>query len=529
MNELEDIVKPPIAVQLSEDLSPKTGDTLGVPVLDATYLRTLEGAWLSLTKGVNVSNPASLSLCLTTLITNANPTKTEIHQVLIKNNPELSPEIISSSFDNAYLIIKHNHITASDRISFVTGGGHFISVSNNKPTTSVEELILHKGIKWASELKLAKKAWLVDSIMGANDMIQIVGASELGKSFLIIDIALSCIYGLKWLEEYDTTPCNVMYLACEMSESEIAKRITGWHQERNIPVDPAKDFIVFPNPVDFLGNTRHPAESRVTTIDDVLSITPALLAKKQLNSSLPLLIIVDTKARNAIGLDENASSDSGAILENCDRLRKELNATLVVIHHEPKRVFKQPADGSGRGHGSFFNGIDTNIWVDRDEDEPAKVLVKNTKQRGAAKFDTIEITLKPQTIELEDGEMDSTVVVMPFCRKSKPTSIIIDGKVVNEYIFKRSTMFTCIQHQPFTSSEMFKWFVESGNKTTDRSIRTWLTDLVTAGMVSCAAVHSAKFTYSLTAAGEQLKKVHEANIPAEGLGEPVFADAVKEV
>ncbi len=58
------------------------------------------------------------------------------------------------------------------------------------------------------------------------------------------------------------------------------------------------------------------------------------------------------------GSDENNPSDMGAFIENCDRIRQECKAHLLIVHHSGKNQ----ARGT-KSHSSLKAAIDTEVEV----------------------------------------------------------------------------------------------------------------------------------------------------------------------
>jgi hypothetical protein len=84
-------------------------------------------------------------------------------------------------------------------------------------------------------------------------------------------------------------------------------------------------------------------------------------------------ITCDTLSRALAGGDESSSTDMGAFVRNCDRLREQTKAHLAVIHHTGKDVTR-----GARGWSGLLGAVDTEIEVTKSGgNHEAKV----TKQR----------------------------------------------------------------------------------------------------------------------------------------------------
>jgi RecA-family ATPase len=70
------------------------------------------------------------------------------------------------------------------------------------------------------------------------------------------------------------------------------------------------------------------------------------------------MIVLDTLSRVIAGGNENAPDDMGQLIGNCDRIRAEARAHVMLVHH----TGKDEARGA-RGHSSLRAATDTEIEV----------------------------------------------------------------------------------------------------------------------------------------------------------------------
>jgi KaiC/GvpD/RAD55 family RecA-like ATPase len=74
----------------------------------------------------------------------------------------------------------------------------------------------------------------------------------------------------------------------------------------------------------------------------------------------PALVIVDTLARSAVGMDENSNRDMGQFVAACARLQTTLGVAVIVVHHTGK-------SGAIRGATALYGAADSVIFVRRDD------------------------------------------------------------------------------------------------------------------------------------------------------------------
>ena len=72
------------------------------------------------------------------------------------------------------------------------------------------------------------------------------------------------------------------------------------------------------------------------------------------------LVVLDTLSRTMPGGNENGPEDMGQYIANCDRIREEAGAHVLIIHHKPKGEKNSP-----RGHSSLFGAVDALILVEK--------------------------------------------------------------------------------------------------------------------------------------------------------------------
>jgi len=130
----------------------------------------------------------------------------------------------------------------------------------------------------------------------------------------------------------------------------------------------------------------------------------------------PTLIIIDTLARSFGPGDENSTTDMGAFVKACDRLRAETGACVLVVHHTGKDVEK-----GARGSTALTGAADCIIAVKRRGDS---LTVMNRapfgKQKDAEEFADIALSTSRVTFTHQDVEMH-TLVLIPDTDLIAPT------------------------------------------------------------------------------------------------------------
>ncbi len=148
--------------------------------------------------------------------------------------------------------------------------------------------------------------WLVPGYLAARELTVLWGKGGTYKSFA----------ALAWAARLEEP---VVYIAAE-GASGIQARLWAWmkhHGRRDLP-----DLHVMPSNL----NVHHK--------DEVTSWNEAV--RDYLAERKPALVVVDTLARNFVGGSENNPQDMGEFVDGLERVRREHEAAVVVIHHSTK-------------------------------------------------------------------------------------------------------------------------------------------------------------------------------------------------
>lgn len=200
---------------------------------------------------------------------------------------------------------------------------------------------------------LPKPAPLIKGILNLNSTAWIAGPPGSYKTFLALDYGLHVATG----RDYQGIPVaggNVLYVAGE-GTSGLDQRITAWEKARGLPVE-YMYFLTRAVPV---------THSDWYHLIDVAKTMEARM------------VILDTQARMAGGLDENSVPDMGRYISGVDAMREATGACVTSIHHSSK-------GGSAlRGSSAVQGAADTIITVEARE---GAVGIHNLKQKDMAQF-----------------------------------------------------------------------------------------------------------------------------------------------
>lgn len=153
------------------------------------------------------------------------------------------------------------------------------------------------------------------------------GPSGAGKSFVALDIASNI-----------ATENPVIYIAGEGLYG-YAARWEAWKVHNSIPT--AELYFY---------------SEALQVLDDV----ELLKFINTIRGYEPSLVIIDTMARSAVGMDENSSKEVGVFIRRVDHMRFELGCSILVVHHTGK-------SGHMRGSSSLYGAADAVISVSKND------------------------------------------------------------------------------------------------------------------------------------------------------------------
>jgi AAA domain-containing protein len=168
------------------------------------------------------------------------------------------------------------------------------------------------------------------------------------------------------ISPYETLPGAVVYIVAE-GVAGLSKRLKAWCSDKEVS-DVSRLYL--------LADTPQLAES--ADVDQLVSDLRAQISE-------PIsLIVIDTMARCFVGKDENSAKDVGRLIQCADRLRKELSAAVLLVHHTTKH------GDAERGSSALRGACETMISA---ESTSTTIAVNCEKQKDAAPFARVKLRL----------------------------------------------------------------------------------------------------------------------------------------
>lgn len=244
-------------------------------------------------------------------------------------------------------------------------------------------------------LRLPPPTWLIDTIVPAGGLVGLYGPPGSFKSFLAIDMAMAVATGRAWHGQ-GVARGHVIYVAAEGGTG-IAKRAHAWLDYYKV----------------------HPTQAEISWLVESLVVNPDGDQMDQLFGRIhqeinrePSLVVIDTLARCFEG-DENTQEDMGRFVAGVDRLRREFQSTVVVVHHTRLGGDRE------RGNTAFRGAADAMISIERTDDD---VIISNNKQKDSQEFLDRMLTLKAVP------ERDSVVFIEPQTARNEAIRRIVRSR-----------------------------------------------------------------------------------------------------
>lgn len=238
---------------------------------------------------------------------------------------------------------------------------------------------------------------LLGELLYRDTLAQMYGAAGSFKSFVAVGMACAIAAGRSWGQHRIERPGHVLYVAAEGGAG-IGVRLAAWCKYYGLdPSDIRPRFHVMTEPVQ-LGVDTH---------------VEHLLSRAQ--QVTPDLIVLDTRARVTVGMEENSATEQGIAVENLERIRRATGACALVVHHTGRA-------GGERGSSAWTGAVWTNIESKRSglnldaNGEPLGVTLTVHKHKDAEKP-------PPQSFDMESVRVPQSW--MPNVRRPGQLSTLV--------------------------------------------------------------------------------------------------------
>lgn len=212
--------------------------------------------------------------------------------------------------------------------------------------------------------ELEEVDWLIKDWLEAGALSMLYGSPGTGKSFAAIDQACCIATGTPW-RGFKVKQGPVIIIVGE-GERGIKRRMRAWEKKTGIRLKDAPIFFTV-RPVQILNPDS--AMELVADIDAVMA---------RLDGLHPVLISIDTVARNFGPGDENSTQDASAFIGVIDRwVRNRYHCHVSLVHHTGK-----DASAGARGSSVFRASVDQMFSLAK-KSYGEVIELKSTKMKDA--------------------------------------------------------------------------------------------------------------------------------------------------
>jgi len=183
------------------------------------------------------------------------------------------------------------------------------------------------------------REWLVDGLLIDPVLGCINGDAGVGKTFLLIDMAVCLSIGKDWMGR-KTKQCSILILDEESGSRRLMERIVyaaNYHDVKEAP-------IFFMGGGFDITDERHEAE-----------------LKKAITEKNIKLLLIDSFSQVIGGKDENSASEMNFVMNRLKAIIRETGCSVIFLHHLTKT-------GSNRGSSAIRAAVDFMISVSKSGD-----------------------------------------------------------------------------------------------------------------------------------------------------------------
>ncbi|MCB2216240.1 MAG: AAA family ATPase [Desulfobulbaceae bacterium] len=240
----------------------------------------------------------------------------------------------------------------------------------------------------ASELLTVKPIeWLVTGFLEAGVLAVLFGDPETFKSFIAIDFACSITTHYPWHRHF--TKKGPVFIIIGEGQGGYGRRLAAWQKGNMRSLEGAPIFV-----------STVPAQ--ILDESSAREVSAALKVMREQHGE-PVLLIIDTLARNFGPGDENSTGDMTKFINHLDRYIGN-SFTRLLIHHSGLGDKTR-----GRGSSVLKGAVDVEMKTTRRDD--GTVELSCTKMKDAPPFPPI--TFKPEVVVIgQDGEEPITSVYL---------------------------------------------------------------------------------------------------------------------
>jgi len=228
--------------------------------------------------------------------------------------------------------------------------------------------------------------WLIEDLWSAGAVGWVAGQPKICKSWLALEMAVSVATATPCLDRFEVhQPGRVLVYLAEDSPPAVRERLEALAHQRSVPISALDVHVVTASSM------------RLDLKRDQVRLL------KTARAHSPRLLILDPLVR-LHRADENSSAEVSALLGYLRELQRELDLSIVVVHHARKQGGSGSQGQGLRGSGDLWAWSDSAMYLKRKGDDIALTL----EHRSAPTPHPLTLRLVgdagPPHLELVEGE-----------------------------------------------------------------------------------------------------------------------------
>jgi hypothetical protein len=215
---------------------------------------------------------------------------------------------------------------------------------------------------------------LIEGLLYRNTLAQLSGPPGCYKSFVAIAMSCALAAGKSFGDFIVPQEGTVVYVAAE-GASGLAKRVLAWCEVWGVDVSLVQERLL--------------CLDLPLQLGDEFDVQQAAEVVTELDADL---LVLDTRARCTLGLEENSATQQGAAIDAADSIRAAAGCTVLGVHHSSR--------GGTAGRGS--NAWDGAVWSDlRMEGGGLQATIHCEKHKDVPAGCDHHFALVPHTVSSE--------------------------------------------------------------------------------------------------------------------------------
>lgn len=200
---------------------------------------------------------------------------------------------------------------------------------------------------------------VIHGLLREGETMNVIASPKIGKSWLVVDLALAVATGCPWLETFETERGDVLIVDNELHQETSANRIPKVMKARGFDLDNVADRV-------FVANVRG-------GLKDIFGLASYF---QQLTPGRFKLIILDAFYRfMPKDTDENDNGTMSQVYNHLDGYAARLGCSFVLVHHSTKgNQSSKSVTDVGAGAGSQSRATDTHLILRPHEEADCVVL-----------------------------------------------------------------------------------------------------------------------------------------------------------